>query len=172
MLTFPRHSRAVVIPSLAVALLATSSPALQAQAAKLKWGPAPAVFPAGAKMAVVSGDPTKSGPFTAQLSMPNGYRIAPHWHPTDEHILVKQGTLLLGMGDTMSTATMKTMKAIKVGGTADAKANMHHYAAARGRTVIEVSAQGPFVLTYVNPADDPQKSVATKGKAKAAKKKA
>jgi len=120
-------------------------------------------------MAVVSGDPGKAGPFTVQLSIPSGYRIAPHWHPTDEHIVVKQGTFLLGMGDTLSKATMKTMKALKVGESADAKANMHHYAMARGRTLVEVSAQGPFVLTYVNPADDPQRRAVAKGKTSKAK---
>jgi quercetin dioxygenase-like cupin family protein len=173
MFTLSRSARVVVAPALAVALLAASSPISHAQqAAKLKWGPAPAVFPHGAKMAVVSGDPSKAGTFTAQLSMPSGYRIAPHWHPTDEHILVKQGTLLLGMGDTMSVATMKTMKPLKVGESGVATANMHHYAAARGHTVIEVSATGPFALTYVNPADDPQKAVAAKAKGKATKVKA
>lgn len=169
MFTFSRTTR-VVMPALALALLAGSSPMARAQQpAKLKWGPAPAVFPRGAKMAVVSGDPTKTGPFTAQLSLPSGYRIPPHWHPTDEHIVVRQGTLLLGTGDTMNRETMKTMKALKTGETGDAKANMHHYAAARGRTIVEVSAQGPFALTYVNAADDPQQRMAAKGKAKKAK---
>jgi len=42
------------------------------------------------------------------------------------------------------------------GGFATAQANMHHYAIARGRTVVQVHAIGPFQLTYVNAADDPQ----------------
>jgi len=50
--------------------------------AGLHWGPAPAVFPMGARMAVVSGDPSKAGLFTVQLAMPSGYKIAPHFHPT------------------------------------------------------------------------------------------
>ena len=57
-----------------------------AQAPELKWGPAPAIFPAGAKMAVLQGDPGKPGLFTVRLDMPDGYRIPPHWHPADEHI--------------------------------------------------------------------------------------
>ena len=32
---------------------------------------------------------------------------------------------------------------------------MHHYAIARGRTVVQVHAMGPFALTYVHPQDDP-----------------
>ena len=38
----------------------------------LKWGPAPPIFPAGAKMAVVSGDPSKPGPFVVELALPDG----------------------------------------------------------------------------------------------------
>jgi len=36
-------------------------------------------------------------------------------------------------------------------------ANAHHFAAAKGATVLVVSAMGPFGMTYVNPADDPQR---------------
>jgi hypothetical protein len=41
----------------------------------MQWGPAPAILPAGAKLAVLDGDPTKPGLFTMRLSMPDGYRI-------------------------------------------------------------------------------------------------
>jgi hypothetical protein len=44
----------------------------------LKWGPAPSILPAGAKLAVLDGDPMKSGVFTMRLMMPPGYRIPPH----------------------------------------------------------------------------------------------
>lgn len=124
-----------------------------ASGSSLHWGPAPAVFPKGARMAVVSGDPSKTGPFTVELSMPAGYRIAPHYHPTAEHVEVKQGTFLVGMGDTVQRAKMR---ALMRGQSGDVPATMHHYAMAKTRTVIAVSADGPFALTYVNPADDPQ----------------
>jgi quercetin dioxygenase-like cupin family protein len=122
---------------------------------KLTWGPAPAVFPAGAKMAVVSGDPGKADMFTIQLSMPDGYRIPPHFHPTDEDVKVMKGTLLVGKGDTLD---LSKANAIKAGGTGKVPATMHHYAAAEGATQISVTAMGPFALTYVNPADDPQRA--------------
>jgi quercetin dioxygenase-like cupin family protein len=135
-----------------VTLLAAPSVA-QGQA-KLKWGPAPAVFPKGAKMAVVSGDPSKAGQYVVQLSMPNKYRIAPHFHPTDENVLVKSGEFSVGMGDKVDTKAMKTLKP---GEKITAAANAHHYAMATGKTVVEVSGMGPFMLTYVKPADDPTK---------------
>ncbi len=144
-------------------LLMVLTPVLAAQGTpkaktdSLQWGPAPAVFPAGAKMAVVSGDPTKPGPFIIQLAMPDGYRLAPHFHPTDETVEVKQGTFLFAMGDTFDLAKTKPMK---VGEKGSIPANMHHYATAKGATVVAVTSTGPFALTYVNPADDPQKQPA------------
>ena len=138
---------------------AKANPAKPQGAPKLKWGPAPAMLPRGAKMAVVSGDPSKSGPFEVQLSMPGGYRIPPHFHPTDETVAVKSGTFRYGMGDKVETAKMQTMKA---GQSGTIQANMHHYATARGKTVISISSTGPFATTYVNPADDPTKAAPKK----------
>jgi quercetin dioxygenase-like cupin family protein len=92
--------------------------------------------------------------FTVRLDMPDGYRIAPHFHPTDEHITVISGTFLIGMGDAIDP---KQMSPLPTGGFATASANMHHYATAKGHTVVQVSAMGPFQLTYVHAADDPTK---------------
>jgi quercetin dioxygenase-like cupin family protein len=105
-------------------------------------------------MAVVSGDPTKAGQFSIELSMPNGYKIPPHFHPTDETVTVKSGTFMYGMGDTFDASKLKAMKP---GAKGSIPANAHHYAEAKGATVVMVSAMGPFAMTYVNPADDPQK---------------
>lgn len=123
-----------------------------AQNPAVKWGPAPAIFPAGAKMAVMQGDPSKAEVFTVRLDLPKGYRIAPHFHPTDEHLTIISGTFLVGMGDTIDPR--KTL-ALSAGGFATAPAQQHHYAIAKTHTVVQVHAIGPFQLTYVNPADDP-----------------
>lgn len=140
-----------------LALLALQPARLVAQAPALKWGPAPAVFAAGAKMAVLQGDPSKTEQFTVRLDLPSGYTIAPHFHPTDEHVTVIQGTFLVGMGDKVDGS--KTM-ALPAGGFVTAGANQHHFAITRGHTIVQVHAMGPFALTYVNPADDPSKKVA------------
>ena len=125
----------------------------QAQAPAIKWGPAPAVFPAGMRMAVLQGDPSQAGMFTVRLELPSGTRVAPHFHPTDELLTVISGTFLVGMGDTLQVA--KAM-VLPTGSFIVAPANGHHYAISRGRTVVQVTAMGPFVLTYVNPKDMPQ----------------
>ncbi len=147
--------------SLAPVIHAQVAPAAPAAPAAgrggLQWGPAPAVFPKGARMAVVSGDPGKAAPFTVELAMPSGYKIPPHFHPTDETVEVKKGTLLVGMGDTFDASQAKPMNA---GDKGSVPANAHHFAAVKGATVITVTAMGPFAMTYVNPADDPQHHVA------------
>src|ERR1043166_9909593 len=66
--------------------------------ADLKWGDAPPSLPAGAKLAVLEGDPGKEGFFTIRLQMPAGYKIPAHTHPTDEHVTVISGTCSFGMG--------------------------------------------------------------------------
>ena len=119
---------------------------------ELQWGPAPAIFPAGAEMAVLQGNPGGTELFTVRLRFPNGYRIAPHTHPTDEHVTVISGTFLVGMGDSFDA---KAMMKLKEGGFVTAPANHAHYAAAQGPTVVQVHAMGPFAMTYVNPADTP-----------------
>jgi quercetin dioxygenase-like cupin family protein len=128
-------------------------------AADLKWGEPPPVFEKGASFTVVSGDPGKTGMFVVRLKMPAGYKIAPHWHPTDEHVTVISGSFALGMGETFDKATMKDLAA---GGYALLPAEMRHFAMATTAATVQVDGLGPFVLTYVNPADDPSKRPAGK----------
>ena len=119
---------------------------------ELKWGPAPDVFPAGAQLAVVSGDPSKAGKFVVQQQMPDGYKIPPHFHPPVETVELKKGDFLVGMGDKFDATKLKSLGAK---GTMPAK--MHHFAATKGATIVQITAQGPFAMTYVNPADNPKK---------------
>jgi len=119
----------------------------------LQGAVAPPLLPPGALIAVVSGDPAGPGQSTIELSMPDGYKMPPHFHPTDERIEVKQGTLLVGMGDRLDPR--KTMS-LTVGDTAVAPAGVHHYSLARGETVVAVTFIGPYTITYVNPSEAPR----------------
>ena len=86
--------------------------------------------------------------------MPAGYTIRPHFHPTDENVTVVSGDLTVGMGDKLSPATGAKLRP---GDFISLKAKMHHFATTTGGGVIQISAQGPFAITYVNPADDPRR---------------
>src|SRR5256885_16668370 len=59
--------------------------------ANIKWGDAPPSLTKGAKLAVLNGDPGKSGPYTMRLMMPAGYKLAPHWHTQAENLTVISG---------------------------------------------------------------------------------
>jgi quercetin dioxygenase-like cupin family protein len=118
-----------------------------------QWGPAPAILPAGAKLAVLDGDPTKPGLFTMRLSMPAGYRLPPHFHPVDEHVTVISGKFQVGMGDTFDAAKLSTLRPGTFGMI---PAGMHHFAQAKSPTVLQLHGTGPWKLTYVNPADQPK----------------
>ena len=79
--------------------------------AELKWGPAPPALPPGAQIAVLDGDPGKDGFFTLRLKFPDGYKIAPHWHPTDENIVIVSGTFMMGLGEKRNEASMHALAA-------------------------------------------------------------
>jgi quercetin dioxygenase-like cupin family protein len=123
----------------------------------MKWGDPPPVFEKGATFTLVSGDPSKEGLFVVRLKMPAGYKINPHWHPTDEHVTVISGTFSLGAGEKFDKATMTDLPA---GGYALLPAQMRHYAMAKTASIVQVHGMGPFALTYVNPADDPSQRAA------------
>jgi quercetin dioxygenase-like cupin family protein len=123
-----------------------------AEPASLQWF-APPLLPPGARIAVVSGDPTRPGKSTLQVSMPNGYRFPPHSHPSDEHVEIKEGTLLAGVGDLLDP---KLTRALGVGDSATAPAGMHHFSIAKGRTVLSVTFMGPYTITYLRAEDAPR----------------
>ncbi|MGH9768473.1 MAG: cupin domain-containing protein [Blastocatellia bacterium] len=121
----------------------------------VKWGPAPPSLPAGAQVAILEGDPSKAGkPFTLRLKTPDGYKIPPHWHPTDENITVLEGALMMGMGEKFDQAAAHELT---VGSYARFPKKAPHYGWAKGETITQVYGVGPFEFNYVNPADDPRK---------------
>jgi hypothetical protein len=119
----------------------------------VQWGAAPPFMPPGSQMAVMAGDPAATGFVSLRAKLPAGYTVPPHSHPTDEHVTVLSGTMAFGMGDTMDP---KNETAASSGGYFTAHAQMHHYAIAKTAAVIQVDLEGPFGITYVNPADDPR----------------
>ncbi len=119
------------------------------------YGPAPAFVAAGAQLAVLEGDPgASSGDYTVRLKMPDGYRIAPHWHPKRENVTVISGTFKVGMGDRFDESKMGNFPA---GSFAYLDPDMHHYAMASGEVVVQVHGASPLQFNYVNPDDDPSR---------------
>src|SRR5262249_16557711 len=74
---------------------------------EVQWGDAPPSLPAGAKVAVLQGDPGKKGGYTLRLMVPDGYKIPPHTHPTTENVTVISGAMNFGMGGTFDESAGK-----------------------------------------------------------------
>jgi hypothetical protein len=121
----------------------------------IPWGPPPPFIAPGAQLAVIEGNPAgSSGDYTVRLKMPDGYKIAPHWHPLRENVTVISGTFQVGMGDTFDA---EKMAAFPAGSFAYLDPQMHHYAMASGEVVVQVHGTAPLQFNYVNPGDDPSK---------------
>jgi len=119
------------------------------------YAPAPAFMPAGAQLAVLEGNPgATTGDYTVRLKMPDGYRIAPHWHPNRENVTVISGTFKVGMGDRFDGTRMGDFPA---GSFAYLDPDMHHYAMASGEVVVQVHGMAPLQFNYVHPEDDPSR---------------
>lgn len=122
---------------------------------EVQWENGPASLPAGAKFAVLEGDPAKEGAFTMRLWFPDGFQLPPHWHTKVEHVTVISGTFNIGMGEKFDKSATREMPA---GAFGFWPAEMRHFAWAKGDTVLQLHGVGPWTITYVNPADDPRKA--------------
>ncbi len=157
----PTASRvaAVALAAFALVLCVRALPADEKQhevlvtPADLKWQEGPPSLPKGAQVAVLEGDPTKAGPLVMRAKLPDGYLIAPHTHPRDERVTVLSGTLYLGMGGAFDE---KQGTALSAGSYSRMPAGMKHYAWTKGETVIQINGEGPWVIDYVDPKDDPR----------------
>lgn len=144
-----RYTRLLPLLLLASPLAAQSGPT---------WGPAPGFLPKGAQFALYAGNPGAAGPFTIRLKLPAGYVIPPHFHPTDENVTVISGHFLVGMGDSVDKSKGSILGPA---GFVTASAQMHHFAVAIDDVVVQVHGTGPFLVTYVNPAEDPRAEAAS-----------
>ena len=118
--------------ALVVSLSAADAPShVSMTPASITWMDGPPSLPKGGKMAVLEGDPSKKGFFVLRARLPDGYRIAPHWHLTTERITVLSGTFHIGMGDTFDASKAD---AIPAGGYVSMPPKRHHYVWTEGET--------------------------------------
>jgi quercetin dioxygenase-like cupin family protein len=113
----------------------------------LKWVPGTGTA-TGQMIAVLYGDPTKPGPFIIRVKSPDGFRIRAHYHASVENVTVIQGTLMLGFGD---KADKTKTTAIPAGGFYSIPKGVHHFAFAKGETIVEVYSMGPRSVKRLEP---------------------
>jgi quercetin dioxygenase-like cupin family protein len=105
----------------------------------------------GCEHATISGDPAAEGkPFVLRIRCPDGAKVPPHWHPTDENITVLQGSFNIGTGEVFDASKVTPMD---VGSFFLMPSNMRHFAICKGETTIQVHGVGPFKINWVNPAE-------------------
>lgn len=121
---------------------------------EIDWQPF-AAFPPSARLAVVVGDPSRSGPYVVRVKVPTGVKLMPHRHQEDRVYTVLSGVFYIGRGDTFDEGKLQAYPPGSVivlpGGTA------HFHWAKSGQYITQVTAIGPISLEYVDPEDDPRR---------------
>ncbi len=117
------------------------------------WKPFPA-FPPAARMAILVGDPARSGPYVVRVHLPAGTQLMPHKHPEDRIYTVISGVFYIGLGETFDASKLEAHApgslVVLPGGQA------HFHWAKSGDYVTQVTAIGPLGMEYVDAADDPR----------------
>lgn len=122
-------------------------------ASAIAWEAGPPSLPAGAEFAVLEGHPAQPGPLTLRLRFPANYEVPPHWHSVLEHVTVFEGTLHVGMGETMDKSGGVALSA---GDFGVLPVEMTHFAWTESPVVFQLHSVGPWDITYVDPNDDPR----------------
>ena len=144
------------------AMWALATPALAQQAdlgpttiiiGQSHWYSVPSILPQGAKVNFVSGNPYLPGEFTVEFLMPDKYTLPPHTNPASEHVMLKSGTLRVGLGRKIDR---KQSLVLAAGDTATTPAGVPHWSIAEGDVDIVVTYRtGPFGIAYMSTRDEP-----------------
>ena len=132
----------MLIGSALLLLLAAPPPAtIQVHAASIVWKAGPPTMPKGSKIAVLEGDPSKSGIFTIRIKFPQGAIVHPHWHPRPERVTVLSGRVMVGFGDVVDQTATRTFVA---GDFYVNPPEAHHYVIVPVETVVQITGEGPW----------------------------
>lgn len=122
--------------------------AIQQDATRLTWKPAPAPFPPGMETVVLEGDPRSGEIFTLRLRAPAGTRLAPHTHPLPERVTVLQGAVGVGFGPVYDESRLKVFRAgdyyVNPPGTP-------HFVGFVEDAVVQVTGRGPWSVDWLAP---------------------
>ena len=120
----------------------------------IKWNDAPSIGP-GVKTAVIDGDPKSSGSFVMRLRVPPKTKVRVHTHPADENVTILSGTLYFAAGDKFDA---KAAKPFGPGSYFSIGKGKPMFAYTTDNEVIaQLHGNGPWGLTYLDPADDSPK---------------
>lgn len=135
-------------------------PVISAQAVKemfqqvllsdIKWVPSK-IVPNG-QVAVLIGDPEKSGPLVVRVKLPPRIRILPHTHPDSRTYTVLSGDWKLGFGDHFDPAALRTFPA---GSVYRLPAGVAHFqATGEHETIVQIESMGPSRTDFIQNNDE------------------
>jgi quercetin dioxygenase-like cupin family protein len=103
----------------------------------------------GVKFAVISGDPSKPGPYVIRVVFPPGVMSAPHYHREDRYVTVMQGTWLAGTDDSWDP---KATQPLKTGSYMQHPAGAIHYdGGGKEGATVQIMGIGPSSTTFLFP---------------------
>ena len=123
------------------------------QASEMKWADSPALAK-GLQVCILYGDMKKAEPVGFRIKIPAGGMLPPHTHPVIERVTVISGAFAMAHGEKFDNALLKELP---VGSISIFPAGCPMFGFAKEETVIQVNAEGPWGINYINPADDPRK---------------
>lgn len=132
--------------------LATFVPATAGVAEELNWQFVPGI-PRPVEVAIVSGDPSKEGPYVVRYRTPSGMRFAPAIHPDARELTIVKGTFWIAQGESYN---WKQMDEFKAGAVIQKEANKPYFGWARTAVILEERGNGPTSIQYVHEDDDPR----------------
>ncbi|MBX8636102.1 MAG: cupin domain-containing protein [Thermoplasmata archaeon] len=114
------------------------------------------VLPAGAKCAVLYGDPSREGAYVMRLSIPENVRIMPHSHTDSRIYTVLSGSFGIGFGDVFD---MDELEELTEGSIINVPAGMNHFQYSESvGYIVQVQGIGPTDTVYRDAADDPRQA--------------
>jgi quercetin dioxygenase-like cupin family protein len=120
---------------------------------EIDWKPF-AAFPPSVRLSIVIGEPSKKGPYTIRVKLPDGVKLMPHKHPEDRIYTVISGIFYIGLGEKFDA---EKLRAYPPGTVIILPGNTPHFHWAKsGEYITQVSAVGPLGVEYIDPNDDPR----------------
>ncbi len=97
-------------------------------------------LPAGAKVAILSGNPEKREAFVARIKLPANYEIPAHAHPINEAETVISGNIIFKLNDKNLPAEIS----LKSGDFIMIPAKMMHASYTKEETIVQITGMGPW----------------------------
>jgi len=110
------------------------------------------MFPQGAQISILEGDPNKVGAYTIRLKMPANYTLKPHHYLADDHITVLSGFFNIGKGEQFDATKGKLMPS---GSFTVIQSNDPVFCWTTSETILQITSVGPWIIQYISTEDDP-----------------